>query len=124
MERRALLIQNVARMFPTATFLLNFQNLVEGLRPGTWLSTVPIGATPLNAVEVIVDKAILQGGVRPIFDAIPRGPANSAELDRILAELEDVVQPTIDDPFKEVLLDGSRPFAGREELRFALRELV
>lgn len=123
MERRALLIKNVAGMFPVASFLLDFQNLVEGLRPGTWLATVPIGATAQNAIQVIVDKAILEDWVRPLFQAIKRNPANAAELDLIQAELDDVTQPTVDDPSKEVLLESTRPFAGRDELRFALKEL-
>jgi len=123
MELRDILIKNVEAMFPTATFVLNFQNLVDGIKPGFWNAAIPIGATPSNAVNITVDRAIMEGWIKRIFDAIPRNPANAAELDVIQAHLEVVLVPTIADPFREVLLDGNRPFANREDLRFLLKDL-
>lgn len=125
MELRDLLIKNVSTMFPTATFFLNFQNLVEGIRPGTFAAIVPVspGVTIDNIVNVVVDRALLEGWIRPIVDQIPRNPVSAAELDVIVAFLDDQPKPTIADPFKEVLLDGNRPFANREDLRLSLKAL-
>ncbi len=125
MELRDLLIKNVANMFPAATFFLDFQNLVEGIRPGTFAAIVPVspGVTIDNIVNIVVDRALLEGWIAPIVNALPRNPATAAELDVILAFLKDQPQPTTGDPFKEVLLDGNRPFANREDLRLSLKAL-
>lgn len=125
MELRDLLIKNVSTMFPPATFFLDFQNLVEGIRPGTFAAIVPVspGVTIDNIVNIVVDRALLEGWIRPIVDQIPRNPVSAAELDVILAILDDQPKPTIADPFKEVLLDGNRPFANREDLRLSLKAL-
>ncbi|MFN0249540.1 MAG: hypothetical protein ACKV2T_21830 [Kofleriaceae bacterium] len=122
MDRRALLIKNVAGMLVAVTGVLDAQTFFEGIRKGVWLETVPIGATVHQAISVIVDRAFLEGWAKNIFDKIPRTPDNSAELASLLDEIEEI-KPTIADPFQEVLLEGTRPFAGRDDLRFALREL-
>jgi hypothetical protein len=123
MELRDILVKNVEKMFPILTFVGNFQIFVEGIRPGVWAGAVPANPTARSAVNIIVDLAMNQGWIKPIFDAIPRTAANAAELDVIKAQLEVQLLPTTADPFGEVLLDGNRPFANREDLRFVLRDL-
>ena len=125
MEPRDLLIKNVSKMFPVATFFLDFQNLVEGIRPGTYAKIVPVSpvVTIDNIVNIVVDRALLEGWIAPIVDVLPRNPSTAAELDAILAFLKDQSQPTTADPLKEVLLDGNRPFANREDLRLSLKAL-
>lgn len=123
MDLRGIIVKNVERMFPVATFVGNFQILVEGIKPGIWGAAVPMNAPAKNAVVIIVDLAMNEGWIKPIFDAIPRNPGNEAELDLIKAYLE-VQAPTTLEPMREVLLEGNRPFANREELRYSLRDLV
>lgn len=125
MELRDLLIKNVSKMFPVSTFVLDFQNLVDGIRPGTFAAIVPVspGVTIDNIVNVIVDRALLEGWIGPIVAQLPRNPATAAELDVIVAQLKDQPQPTSADPFQEVLLEGNRPFANRVDLRLSLRTL-
>lgn len=125
MELRDLLIKNVSRMFPVATFFLDFQNLVEGIKPGTFMAIVPVspGVTIDNIVNVVVDRAILEGWIGAIVSQLPRNAATAAELDVILTQLKDQPQPTSADPFQEVLLEGNRPFANRVDLRLSLRTL-
>jgi len=125
MELRDLLIKNVSRMFPVATFVLDFQNLVEGIRPGTFAAIVPVspGVTIDNIVNVVVDRALLDGWISPIVAQLPRNPVTAPELDAILALLNDQAQPTCANPFDEVLLEGNRPFANRVDLRLSLRAL-
>jgi hypothetical protein len=123
MELRDLLIKNISKMFPRGSFVLDFQNLVDGIRPGTFAAIVPVspGVTIDNIVNVVVDRALLEGWIGPIVAALPRTPATAAELDFILTQLKDQPQPTSVDPFDEVLLEGNRPFANRVDLRLALR---
>jgi hypothetical protein len=66
MELHDLLIKNVSTMFPAATFFLDFQNLVEGIRPGKFAAIVPLspGVTIDNIVDIVVDRALLEGGSR------------------------------------------------------------
>jgi hypothetical protein len=125
MELRDLLIKNVSRMFPVNSFVLDFQQLVEGIRPGAFAAIVPVnpGVTIDNVVNVVVDRALLEGWIGPIVAQLPRNPATAAELDVILAQLKDQPQPTSADPFHEVLLEGNRPFANRVDLRASLRAL-
>jgi hypothetical protein len=125
MELRDLLIKNVSRMFPVGTFVLDFQNLVESIRPGTFATIVPVspGVTIDNIVNVVVDRALLEGWIGSIVAQLPRNPASAPELDVILAQLRDQPKPTSANPFEEVLLDGSRPFANRVDLRLSLRTL-
>ncbi len=125
MELRDLLIKNVSTMFPVSTFVLDFQNLVDGIRPGTFAQIVPVspGVTIDNIVNVVVDRALLDGWVGSIVAKLPRNPATTAELDAILAQLRDQPLPTSADPFDEVLLEGTRPFANRIDLRLSLRAL-
>lgn len=106
MKRWELLAGNVSRMFPVATFLVDFQNLVESIQPGAWHRIVPVapGTTARNMVDAIVKHAILEGWARLIFDKIPRNPANVTELNLIQAELDEVTQPTINDPTMQVAL--------------------
>ncbi|NEH32626.1 ATP-binding protein [Rhizobium ruizarguesonis] len=125
MELRDLLIKNVSKMFPVATFVLDFQNLVEGIKPGTSAAIIPVspGTTIDNIVNVVVDRALLEGWIGAIVAQLPRNPATAAELDVILAQLRDQPRPTCADPFEEVLLEGTRPFANRVDLRMSLRAL-
>jgi hypothetical protein len=125
MELRDLLIKNVSKMFPAATFFLDFQNLVEGIKPGKFGAIVPVspGVTIDNIVNIVVDRALLEGWIGSIVAQLPRNPATAAELDVIVAQLKDQPQPTSADPFQEVLLEGSRPFANRVDLRLSLRTL-
>ena len=124
MDIRDLLIKRVSQMYPVETFYLNFKNLVEGIRPGTWAASVPVlGVTIDNIANIIVDRALLEGWIAPIVAKLPRNPATASELDVILAFLKDQPQPTTNDPFKEVLLDGNRPFANREDLRLLLKDV-
>jgi hypothetical protein len=55
--------------------------------------------------------------------SFPRNPTTAAELDLILAQLRDQPQTTSADPFQEGLLEGTRPFANRVDLRRSLRTL-
>jgi hypothetical protein len=125
MELRDLLIKNIRTMFSNATFVLDFQNLVDGIRPGVYAAIVPVspGVTIDNIVNVVVDRALLERWISPIVAKISRNPANTAELDVILSLLADQAQPTCADPFDEVLLEGNRPFANRIDLRLSLRTL-
>jgi AAA domain-containing protein len=124
MDFREILIKNVKTMFPLASFVLDFQNLVEGLKPGVYADIVPVtGATIDNIVNVVVDRAINDGWITGIVDRLPRNPATEAEIDFIIGVIKEAPQPTAADPFDEVLLEGNRPFANREDLRLSLREL-
>ena len=125
-DLRDLLIKNVSMMFPISTFVLNFQNLVEGLKPGTFAKVVPVspGVTIDNIVNVVIDQALLEGWIEGIVAALPRNPATAAELDLIDALIKNQPIPTTSDPFQEVLLEGHRPFANRIDLRASLRTLV
>ena len=125
MDLRDLLIKNISKMFPGATFELDFRNLVEGIRPGTYAVIVPVhaGVTIANIVNVVVDRALLEGWIGSIVAQLPRNPATAAELDVIVAQLKDQPVPTSANPFQEVLLNGSRPFANRIDLRLSLRAL-
>jgi hypothetical protein len=125
MDVRDLLIKNISTMFPLATFVADFQNLVEVIRPGAYAEVVPVhsGVTIDNIVNVIVDRALLEGWIAPIAARLPRNPATAAELDVIDTFLKEQPKPTAADPFDEVLLEGSRPFANRADLRFSLRTL-
>lgn len=124
MELRDLLIKNISTMFPGATFELDFRNLVEGIRPGKYAEIVPVhaGVTIANIVNVVVDRALLEGWIVAIVDRIPRNPQSKPELAFIVARLKDQT-PTSADPFEEVLLEGNRPFANRTDLRLSLRTL-
>lgn len=125
MELRDLLIKNIKTMFPGLTFVASFQQLVDRLKPGTWLNVIPThpGVTIDNIVNVIVDRAMLDGWIGSIVDEINRNPTNANELDVIQTFLREQPRPTIADPFKEVLLDGNRPFANRLDLRLALKTM-
>lgn len=124
MDLRALLIKNISSMFPGATFELDFRNLVESIRPGTYAQIVPVGAgvTMLSIVNVVVDRAQMEGWIDAIVAKIPRNPQTKAELEFIDSQLRQQA-PTAEDPFEEVLLEGNRPFANRSDLRLALRTL-
>jgi len=104
MELRDLLIKNISNMFPVGTFVLDFQNLVEGIRPGIFAQIVPVspGVTIDNIVNVVVDRALFDGWIGSIVEKLPRNPATTAELDFILAQLRDQPQPTPADPFSRV----------------------
>lgn len=124
MDLRDLLIKNVSTMFPVLTFVADFQQLVDGIRPGTFAAIVPVSSVTIdNIANIVVDRALLEGWIEPIVAKLPRNPATAAELDFILDFLKNQPKPTSNDPFKEVLLDGNRPFANREDLRLSLRAL-
>ena len=84
MELRDLLIKNVSTMFPAATFFLDFQNLVEGIRPGKFAAIVPVspGVTIDNIVNIVVDRALLEGWIAPIVDELPRNPSDNKHFCR------------------------------------------
>lgn len=123
MDLRDLLIKNVATMYPSQAFDVDFRMLVDSIKPGFWMEAIPIGATPKTVINIVIERAMMEGWVRPIFHAINRNSANAAELAVIQASFDSQVLPTTVDPFREVLLDGNRPFANRQDLRFALREV-
>lgn len=123
MELRDIIIKNVLAMYPALTFVQEFQILLSRIKPNFWNDAITTPTTPRSAVNVTVDRAIMEGWIKPILDAISTNPTNRAELDLIRAQLEAQLPPTTTDPFKEVLLDGNRPFANRAELRFLLKEL-
>lgn len=125
MELRDLLIKNVSRMYPVATFVLDFQQLIDRIKPGTYMRIVPVspGVTIDNIVNVIVDDAIVSGWIHQIVAELPRNPATKDELDAIQALLAAQPKPTSADPLKEVLLDGNRPFANRIALRQSLTSM-
>ena len=123
MDLRDIVIKNILAMFPSATFVLDFMNLLQRIKPGFWTDAIPTGATGTHAVNIAVDRAIMEGWIRYLVAEIPRNPVNAAELKFINAQLDVQLLPTAADPFQEVLLDGNRPFANRGNLRFSLKEL-
>jgi hypothetical protein len=125
MELRDLLIKNVSRMFPQLTFFVDFQQLVESIKPGTWAAVVPVSTptTTDNIVNIIVDRALLEGWIAPIVARLARNPVSAPEIDAIEAFLREQPKPTTTKPMEEVLLDGNRPFANRDDLRQSLRDL-
>jgi hypothetical protein len=83
-----------------------------------------MNATPIQAVNVIVDLAITQNWLPALLAEIPRNLSNSAELASIDALIAAQPAPTTANPFDEVLLEGNRPFVNRHDLRANLKALV
>lgn len=122
---REIIVKNVKNMFPEGSFVTDFRQLVKRISPGAWNAIVPVspGITTDNIVNIVVDRAILDGWIRPIVDALPRNPSTIQELAVIYSFLQNRPEPTTDDPSAEVLLDATRPFANRVELRTYLKSL-
>lgn len=119
---RDLIVKNVLSMYPELTFIGNFQVLLTTLRPGV-LAQIPIGATPAQAANVVVDLATIHNWLRALVAKIPVNPSNAAEMAAINAWLAAQPMPTTANPFDEVLLEGNRPFVNRKDLRARLKEL-
>jgi hypothetical protein len=100
----------------------DFRTFVDAIRLGAWTAAVPIDATLVNAVAAIVRVAGPEGWERDFVAALAdRFPAR-AEFKNLLASIDRA--DTAVDPFDEVLLGGSRPFADRRELRNHLRSMA
>jgi hypothetical protein len=119
---RELVIKNMLVMFPTLTFVADLHVLLNRIRPGAVLH-VAANASPIHAVNVIVDLAMTENWIRALLAEIPRNNSNKGELDIIAAELDSQPAPTSIDPFNEVLLEGNRPFVNRVDLRANLKQL-
>lgn len=100
---------------------IDLQQLVNGITPGVW-NDVPLGATPRNAANVIVDLAMHRGWALGLLTALQARAPGDVTVQQLIALLAEPA-PTTVDPFDEVWLEGDRPFVNRRELRDSLKLL-
>lgn len=116
---RDLFVQALLDIVPNP---IDLQMLVNGIVPGAW-NDVPIGATPRNAANVLVDLAMHRGWALALLTALQKKAPASATVPSLIALLAAQPAPTAADPFDEVWLEGDRPFVNRRELRDSLKLL-
>jgi hypothetical protein len=119
LEHRNLLID----IIPKLLVRLDFENLVRAVGQAAVLNRVAGGASYDQATNFIVVAASEEGWVAALNDQLAARFPNRSEFVDIKKALADIV-PTTADPFREVLLDGDRPFVNRKPLRRALLTLV
>jgi hypothetical protein len=118
---RDLLGQTMLAVLPA----LNCQNLVNAVRPGSWVDIVPMNASYANAVPLVIEAADAQNWIRALVDHLATSFDTRPEFARVLIEIDRATTPrTVPDPFDEVLLDGGRPFVNRRPLRASLLDLT
>lgn len=119
---RDLLIQTISGALPAA---LDCQNLVNGVRAGSWSQIVPMNAAYANAIPLLVDAADEQNWLRDLVKRLVDTFAARAEFSAVLVEIDRTATVrTVLDPFEEVWLEGDRPFVNRRPLRAQLLNLT
>lgn len=119
---RDLLVDTFVKVFPAQ---LDGQIFFNAMTAGSWNRIVTGGGSYTTAVTQLVPAADEEGWIRPLVQQlIVKFPARP-EFKDILKEIDRAAPvKTAADPFDEVLLAGPRPFANRQPLRAALRDLT
>jgi hypothetical protein len=121
-QQRDVLVAAIVVVMPR---VLDFENLVESVRPGTWAAVVRLTATHANAVAAIVDAADAQGWIRDLVARLATTFAERPDFAVVLAAIDrDTIVETTPNPVEEVLLRGDRPFVNRQRLRNQLLTLI
>jgi hypothetical protein len=124
-EQRVLLIRATASTLPRQE---DFRMLVESVRAGAWLETVPAGLVVVSYLVVVqrfIEKAEAQSWLRALVAALAAQFAGVTQFQSTLQELDRAAPvETSPNPFEEVLLAGDRPFANRRDLRRELLKLT
>lgn len=110
-----MLIKHVSTMYTRETFDLNFQQLIDRIKPGAYMKFAPVspGVTRINIINVIVRRAILDGWIDEIVKELPRNKPTTEDLDKIEVLLTSLPKPIISDPLLKVLRDGNSPVDDR-----------
>ena len=120
---RDLFVKVLVELVPAdASGLAPLQNFIATVQAGSW-NDVPQPASARSAANVLVDLALARGWGEKLVAALLAISPDNFELQQVRDWLAARIQPTIDDPFKEVLLESHRPFVDRDGLRQNLRLL-